>query len=70
MKTFALRLRPGEDPLAELDSFAQVNHLAATRVLACVGSLSLITVDFGRMSPLTLQQGLAASAASVTERAA
>ena len=39
MKTYALRLRPGEDPKATLDTFAQDHHVEAGCVLTCVGSL-------------------------------
>jgi uncharacterized protein len=39
MQTYALRLRPGEDPLAALDAFARSQRLEAACVLACVGSL-------------------------------
>ena len=40
MKTYALRLHPGEDLKVRLDAFAVSNHLQAACVLACVGSLS------------------------------
>jgi len=46
MKTFALRLRPGEDPQAALDSFAQTRHLQAACVLTCVGSLRKAVLRF------------------------
>lgn len=46
MKTYALRLRPGEDPLAVLDAFAQANQLEAACVLTCVGSLRKAVLRF------------------------
>lgn len=46
MKTYALRLRPGEDPLAALDAFAQANRLEAACVLTCVGSLRKAVLRF------------------------
>lgn len=39
MKTFALRLHPGEDPKRALDAFARDHNLEAACVLTCVGSL-------------------------------
>jgi predicted DNA-binding protein with PD1-like motif len=40
VRTFALRLRPGEDLRMALDAFARANGLMAPFVLTCVGSLS------------------------------
>ena len=39
MRTFALRLHPGQDPRRELVAFAQQHGLQAAFVLTCVGSL-------------------------------
>jgi hypothetical protein len=39
LKAYALRLRPGEDPKAALDTFAQTHQLEAACVLTCIGSL-------------------------------
>ena len=46
MKVFALRLRPGEDPKAALDSFAQIEQTEAACVLTCVGSLRKAVLRF------------------------
>jgi predicted DNA-binding protein with PD1-like motif len=46
MKTYALRLRPGEDPKAALDTFAQDHHVEAGCVLTCVGSLRKAVLRF------------------------
>jgi uncharacterized protein len=46
MKTYALRLRPGEDPKAALDAFAQDHHVEAGCVLTCVGSLRKAVLRF------------------------
>ena len=46
MKTYALRLRPGEYPLVALDFFAQANHLEAACVVTCVGSLRKALLRF------------------------
>jgi uncharacterized protein len=46
MKTYALRLQPGEDPKAALDAFAQTHQLQAACVLTCVGSLRKAALRF------------------------
>lgn len=46
MKTFALRLHPGDDPVAALDAFAQAHQLEAACVLTCVGSLRKAVIRF------------------------
>ncbi len=46
MKTYVLRLRPGEDPKAALDHFAQAHQLLAACVLTCVGSLRKAVLRF------------------------
>ncbi len=46
MNTFALRLRPGDDPKAALDTFAQAHPLEAACVLTCVGSLRKAVLRF------------------------
>jgi predicted DNA-binding protein with PD1-like motif len=46
MKTYALRLRPGDDPKAALDIFAQDHQLEAGCVLTCVGSLRMVVLRF------------------------
>jgi len=40
MKTYAIRLRPGEDPKAALDALAAAQGWEAAAVLTCVGSLT------------------------------
>jgi uncharacterized protein len=57
MKTYALRLRPGEDPLTALDSFAQANHLEAAGVLTCVGSLRKAALRYANQEGSTLLAG-------------
>jgi predicted DNA-binding protein with PD1-like motif len=39
MRTYALRLHPGQDPRRELVAYAQAHGLRAAGVLTCVGSL-------------------------------
>jgi hypothetical protein len=57
MDIYALRLRPGEDPLAALDSFAQDNHLEAACVLTCVGSLRKAVLRFANQEATTTLTG-------------
>lgn len=57
MKTFALRLRPGEDPKAALDSFAKANHLQAACLLSCVGSLRKAVLRFANQEQATTLEG-------------
>jgi uncharacterized protein len=40
LRTFALRLRPGQDLRVELEAFCRAEGLRAPFVLTCVGSLS------------------------------
>lgn len=53
MKTYALRLRPGEDPKAVLDTFAQAQKIEAACVLTCVGSLRKAVLRFANQEPST-----------------
>lgn len=57
METFALRLRPGDDLLLALDSFAQEHDLEAACVLACVGSLTQATLRFANQENAAVLNG-------------
>ena len=57
MKTFALRLRPGEDPKVALDSFAQTNNLEAACVLTCVGSLRKAVLRYANQEQAVTLEG-------------
>lgn len=46
MKTYALRLHPGDDPLTTLDTFAIEHQLEAAILLTCVGSLRKVVLRF------------------------
>jgi uncharacterized protein len=46
MKTYAFRLKPGQDLKVELDQFAQAQQLEAACVLTCVGSLTVAVLRF------------------------
>ncbi len=56
MKTLALRLHPGDDLKASLDSFVSTQHLSAACVVTCVGSLGRAVLRFAdQEDPSTLQ---------------
>jgi hypothetical protein len=57
MKTYALRLKPGEDPVAALDTFAQTNRLEAACILTCVGSLHKAVMRFANQEQSTTLEG-------------
>lgn len=57
MKTYALRLRPGEDPTAALEAFAQANQFEAACVLTCVGSLRKAVLRFANQDQATTLDG-------------
>lgn len=46
MKTFALRLHPGDDLKVSLDTFVSSRRMQAACVLTCVGSLSRAVLRF------------------------
>jgi predicted DNA-binding protein with PD1-like motif len=57
MQTFALRLRPGDDPKATLDKFARANQLQAACVLTCVGSLTRAVLRFANQEEAVTFEG-------------
>lgn len=44
MKTYAFRLRDGQDLRAEIDAFTLKNHIQAACIVSCVGSLKLAEI--------------------------
>jgi uncharacterized protein len=46
MKTITMRLKPGQDLMAEMDRLAQTQQLEAACVLTCVGSLTTAVLRF------------------------
>jgi predicted DNA-binding protein with PD1-like motif len=57
MKTYALRLRPGEDPVTALNTFAKANQLEAAFLLTCVGSLRKAVLRFANQEQATTLEG-------------
>jgi predicted DNA-binding protein with PD1-like motif len=57
MRTYALRLRPGDDLRQQLLAFVAQHHLKAATVLTCVGSLTTATLRLANQSGPTVYQG-------------
>lgn len=57
MKTYALRLQPGEDPKIALDVFAHTHQLEAACVLTCVGSLRKAVLRFANQEQASILDG-------------
>jgi predicted DNA-binding protein with PD1-like motif len=56
-RTYALRLHPGEDPLAVLDAFAMEMRLEAAYVITCVGSLTRAVLRYANQEEATVLEG-------------
>jgi predicted DNA-binding protein with PD1-like motif len=54
MKTFALRLHPGDDLRPCLQQFAQAHHLQAGCVLSAIGSLKQVRLRFSNQPEGTI----------------
>lgn len=57
MKSYALRLHPGEDIVTALDAFALQHQLEAACVLTCVGSLRKAVIRFANQEQATTVNG-------------
>ena len=57
MRTFAFRLRPHEDLMAEIMTFAKEHHVRAGVILTCVGSLEQVTLRYANTGKATQLQG-------------
>lgn len=57
MPIYALRLHPGQDPVAALDAFAQERRLEAAYVLTCVGSLTRAVLRFANQDEAVTLDG-------------
>ena len=57
LKTYALRLRPGDDLRQQLTAFAQQNHLLAGTMITCVGSLTVATLRLANQEGPTVYKG-------------
>jgi predicted DNA-binding protein with PD1-like motif len=57
MRTVALRLRPGQDLKAELDTYVRRHRLSAVCVLTCVGSLTKVPLRYANQEAGTVLTG-------------
>jgi uncharacterized protein len=57
MKTFPLRLHPGEDLKLSLVAFAEQNQVRAGLVLTCVGSLTQVALRLANQPETSLFEG-------------
>ena len=57
LKTYALRLRPGDDLRQQLNAFVQANHLKAATLLTCVGSLTVVQLRLANQENGTEYRG-------------
>ena len=57
LKTYALRLRPGDDLRQQLTAFVQAHHIAAGTMLTCVGSLTVATLRLANQEGPTVYRG-------------
>ena len=57
MRTFAFRLRPHEDLMAQIMAFAKEHHIRAGVILTCVGSLEQVTLRYANTGRATQLQG-------------
>ncbi len=57
MKTYALRLRPGDDLRQQLNAFVQANDLKAGTMLTCVGSLTHVSLRLANQEGATTYHG-------------
>ena len=57
LKTYALRLRPGDDLRQQLTAFVQANHIMAGTMITCVGSLTVTALRLANQEGPTVYQG-------------
>ena len=57
LKTYVLRLRPGDDLRQQLTAFVQAHHIAAGTMLTCVGSLTVATLRLANQEGPTVYRG-------------
>lgn len=57
LRTYALRLRPGDDLRQQLLQFTEQHHIQAGMVMTCVGSLTVTTLRLANQEGPTVYQG-------------
>ena len=57
MRTYALRLKPGQDLRQQLEAFVKQQQIRAGAVVTCVGSLTQVTLRLANQQQPTVYQG-------------
>lgn len=57
MRTYALRLKPGQDLRQQLDAFAKQRQIRAGAMVTCVGSLTQVTLRLANQENPTVYRG-------------
>ncbi|MBO2012461.1 PPC domain-containing DNA-binding protein [Hymenobacter negativus] len=57
LKTYALRLKPGDDLRQQLAAFVQANHIVAGTMITCVGSLTVTTLRLANQEGPSVYKG-------------
>ncbi|GAA3974945.1 PPC domain-containing DNA-binding protein [Hymenobacter antarcticus] len=57
LKTYSLRLRPGDDLRQQLTAFVQEHHIRAGTMLTCVGSLTVATLRLANQEGPSVYKG-------------
>lgn len=57
MKTYAFRLQPHQDLMAEIVAFGKANNIRAGVLLTCVGSLEQVTLRYANTGKATQLNG-------------
>jgi len=57
MRTYALRLRPGDDLRQQLTAFTQQHRITAGAIVTCVGSLTTATLRLANQEEPTVYHG-------------
>jgi predicted DNA-binding protein with PD1-like motif len=57
LKTYALRLKPGDDLRQQLTAFVQQNHIVAGTMITCVGSLTVATLRLANQEGPSVYKG-------------
>jgi predicted DNA-binding protein with PD1-like motif len=57
LKTYALRLKPGDDLRQQLTAFVQANHIVAGTMITCVGSLTVTTLRLANQEGPSVYKG-------------
>ena len=57
LKSYSLRLRPGDDLRQQLTAFVQEHHIRAGAMLTCVGSLTVTTLRLANQEAASVYRG-------------